>query len=197
MFFFGDNYYGLVDRVPALFYVRTRFHHIWFVSLVPRESYLFFDDQPDHQLVGIRIPLSWKSILAGWVRGLLVFFAVLVFCSGLVVFESEQMRLAEKLRISGICSGLALLACVGYWFTLRLFRPSIERAYALGICLGIPRLVIKEYYLGNKAGFWSQVSKPDLTPQGLEAPEKEAIRAAIEKKKADGEFLTIIKDGQK
>jgi hypothetical protein len=62
MFRFGDSYFGKVDWVPGLFYVRTRFLHIWFFPFVPRQSYLFFDEPPGGSYLGVRIPLRWTTM---------------------------------------------------------------------------------------------------------------------------------------
>jgi len=102
MFFFGDNYYGKVDRVPGLFFVRTRFLHVWFVPLVPRESYLFFDGPPYGGYAGIRIRLNWKSVFVAWLRGFLVFLAVMLLLGGVMPFQIDRIKMDEKLKLAGV-----------------------------------------------------------------------------------------------
>ena len=196
MFFFGDNYYGQVDRVRGLFFVRTRFLHIWFVPLIPRESYLFFDEQPDGQYIGVRIPLNWKSVFVAWMRGFLLFFAVIVLLGAAGPFESDQLSWRYKFAFAALCLGMAVLACIGYLWTLRFSRPTTARAVAHGAVLHIPGRVVEEYLQGNSTGFWRAMSEPGTTAQHMDSAEMEAIRAAVERKKADGSFITKIKDGQ-
>ncbi len=66
---FGTQHYGQVDRVPGLFYVKTSFFHINYVLLVPTGSHLVLEGtETDNGFRGTPIPLSPKSVLAGYVR---------------------------------------------------------------------------------------------------------------------------------
>ena len=68
MLVFGTQFYGKVDRVPGLFYVVTRFGHLWFIPLFPVESYLILDLPGETGKRGKGIPMSGKSVLHGWLR---------------------------------------------------------------------------------------------------------------------------------
>ena len=66
---FGTRNFGSVDRVPGCGHVATRFFHIQFVPLIPTASLAVPSGQPD---VGLRIPMSLKSIVMGWFNAFLV-----------------------------------------------------------------------------------------------------------------------------
>lgn len=70
MYHHGEEFYGQVDRVPHETYVTTKFLHVAFVPLIPLGSYRINDgsEDGDHP-TGVRIPLSWKSIAVGYMRG--------------------------------------------------------------------------------------------------------------------------------
>ena len=63
--FWGKRYYGIVDRVPGLFYVATLFFHIYYVPIAPSQSYLIKAGGKGNRA----IPLQSKSVLAGYLRG--------------------------------------------------------------------------------------------------------------------------------
>ncbi len=66
----GTTNAGKVDQVPGgLFHVVTRFGHVYYIPLIPTASYVVFEELADGGFNGSQIPLSFKSILAGWLRG--------------------------------------------------------------------------------------------------------------------------------
>src|SRR4051812_32568123 len=67
---YGERLFGRVDRVPGLFCVATMFFHVNFVPLCPLRSYLVVEgSEQGDGFKGVRIPLRFKSILAGYLRG--------------------------------------------------------------------------------------------------------------------------------
>jgi hypothetical protein len=61
---------GKVDEVPGgMFHVVTRFGHLYYVPLIPMGSFIVLEKMSDGSFNGAPIPLSFKSILAGWIRG--------------------------------------------------------------------------------------------------------------------------------
>jgi hypothetical protein len=62
MFIVGARLYGKVDALPGLFFVKTRFLHVYWIPVVPRESYLLLDPKHSSEGHGVRIPLRWKSV---------------------------------------------------------------------------------------------------------------------------------------
>jgi hypothetical protein len=66
----GTTHAGKVDEVPGgMFHVVTRFGHVYYIPLIPTASYLVLDTTADGGFNGAPIPLSFKSMLAGWLRG--------------------------------------------------------------------------------------------------------------------------------
>ena len=66
----GTTNAGKVDQVPGgMFHVVTRFGHVYYIPLIPTASYVVLDELGDGGFNGAQIPLSFKSILAGWLRG--------------------------------------------------------------------------------------------------------------------------------
>lgn len=67
---FGTRNYGYVDRIPGIGCVATRFFHINFVPLAPTESYFVLEGtESSDGFRGKAIPMSGKSVLAGYLRG--------------------------------------------------------------------------------------------------------------------------------
>jgi hypothetical protein len=137
MFLFGHDYYGWVDRVPGLFYVKTRFFHIWWFPLVPKESWVVADDGQDQD--GYRIPLCWKSVIVAWSR---YFLGFMFMCAGLGIFlifagDPQQMKLKKPPLVVAGCV-LALMAAVASLYALTYWwaRPSEDRAFQLAKWMG-------------------------------------------------------------
>jgi hypothetical protein len=137
MLFFGHDYYGAVDRVPGMFYVKTLFFHIWWFPLVPRESWVVADDGQDQH--GYRIPLSRKSVIVGWSR---YFLGTLFLGLGLllvVMFLGDPKKLEVKVHplvaAGGMLTIMALVAGA-YTLTYRWARPSEARAFQLARWMG-------------------------------------------------------------
>jgi hypothetical protein len=65
----GTRMAGKVDVVPRVGYVSTRFFHLYYVPLIPLQSFLVFSEDGD-EINGVPLSLNIKSILVGWLRGL-------------------------------------------------------------------------------------------------------------------------------
>jgi hypothetical protein len=136
MFIVGDNYYGKVDHVPGLFYVKTRFLHVWWFPFVPRESYLFFDEKPGWGgLRGVKIPLRWKSVCTAWIRACSLFGCFWLLLAGGILLTRDRVE-APLVAAATLC-GLALICAVANWLTHQWTRADPERAIALGELLGM------------------------------------------------------------
>lgn len=154
MFIVGDGYYGKCDRVPGLFHVKTRFLHIYWMPVVPRESYLVFESSGGQQ--GIAIPLSFRSVLLAWSRMAATLLAVALTLLWvpmfLVLFGS--MRPGANPTIRPI-DAIFLLICVTFVvalvarFTFRSWNAKPSRAYYLGKIAGFSPSVIAQY-LGDE-----------------------------------------------
>jgi hypothetical protein len=64
----GTRMAGRVDAIPRVGYVSTRFFHLYWVPLLPLQSFLVFSEEDD-DINGVPIGLNWKSVLVGWLRG--------------------------------------------------------------------------------------------------------------------------------
>ena len=70
---YGQRNCGKVDKVPNLFYVITKFAQIYWLPLIPLGSYIVLEgSETDQGFKGVQTSLSFKSILAGWLRAGLV-----------------------------------------------------------------------------------------------------------------------------
>lgn len=140
MFIVGDDYWGKVDWVPGMFFVKTRFLHIWWFPLVPRESYLFFDDQPPMEPPrAVRIPMRWKSVLLAWWQAFaLVWVLILLFAGGALLAVEDRGIKIHPIILALICWGIAFTFVFFYWLSCQWMSPSLSRALQLGAILAIP-----------------------------------------------------------
>lgn len=70
---YGHSYFGRVDDVhhegQLLFYVVTKFYHLYYFPLMPASSHLVIaGSETGDGFRGVDIPLSGKSVLIAWVR---------------------------------------------------------------------------------------------------------------------------------
>ncbi len=110
MIVFGHAYYGHVDWVPGLFYVKTRFLHFWWIPFAPCESWVVADDGRGER--GHRIRLSWKSVLVTWSR---TFLGCLLVFSGMMFIpiynaNPKQMTVHPLVAAGAIVAIMLLLA---------------------------------------------------------------------------------------
>jgi hypothetical protein len=127
----GSTFYGKTDEVPGLYYVTTRFGHLWYLPLIPLGSYLILAGSDDKQ--GVEIPFSGKSMLLGWGRAG-------TFLAG--VISAIVWLTSPKGVIPWIPAALSVASIAG--FTVLTFgkmfrRASYERALQLGKHVGLNR----------------------------------------------------------
>jgi hypothetical protein len=107
----GEHLYGQVDRVAGLFYVSTQFWHLNYVPIVPLRSYIVLDGSEDGDTFrGKKIPLQWKSVVIGYLRGWLgaatMFTALYSAFVGTSFFigHTEWYAIAAALAVAaGLC----------------------------------------------------------------------------------------------
>jgi hypothetical protein len=145
----GEMLYGTVDQVGSLFYVRTRFFYVYWIPLIPVRSFVVHvGSERSDGFQGRPIPMSGKSVLAGWLRagciiGLIISAAAWLFCALNLLRGKMHVLPRDLLAWSGMLLGSGLV----YWSTLFFKHASYERALELGEVLGIPRDVIAEIYV--------------------------------------------------
>ena len=137
---YGLHYFGKVDRVRGLCYVTTYFFHLLFIPFIPLGSCLILDRPEDRwtwKKRGLRIPMSGKSVLLGYLRGFCL-GTVLISLGILMSYVGNDRPRSDRgealLYIVGTCGIAAAL------FTLSLLggKASPQRAIQLGAYLGIP-----------------------------------------------------------
>lgn len=163
MIVFGTRMFGDVSNVPDLFYVGTRFFHIWYIPLIPVGSFLVLEDT-DAGFRGVPIGLSFRSIFTAWFRTFFVLLALLciglsiyaVFTGtpdllGMLAWEVFQRDLSDLVHIPWIAQTVIfyglMLSCifvgiVTYWGSHRFARASYKRAVALAQETGISKALV-------------------------------------------------------
>ena len=125
---FGTRLYGRVDVVPGVFHVATEFFHVLLVPLVPLRSWLVLKEEGVilPRFSGVRIPLSWKSVMAGWIRGFAAIHALpLAMVAIITLAQGEEIGAGlAMLATAGIAGGIA-------WGTPRLSQATFQRAQEL------------------------------------------------------------------
>jgi hypothetical protein len=115
---YGERLCGQVDRVPGLFYVSTQFWHIDYIPLVPRRGYIVLEgSEKGTAFQGKPIPLCFKSVFAGYLRGWSA--AVAVFTGGVGAASAAGFYVGDQK--SGIIAILAALAVMvaALWFIFK------------------------------------------------------------------------------
>ena len=86
---FGSRLYGQVDKVPGLGYVATQFAHLWYIPLVPFQSW-FVVAEEGSQWRGLQVPMSGRSVLAGYARVWLVLAMAVAAIIGAATFVADR-----------------------------------------------------------------------------------------------------------
>ena len=143
MLVYGTRYFGKVDEVPGHFHVATRCRHLWYLPLVPLDSWVIlegtrtFDPGGEWSAGGVRLPsIRWRSVLCAWGRYGLVWAVLVAAVTGLVplldvAFDAVSPKTA-LVRLT-----VAAGALVSLWLSYRLSRASRARAEALCRFLGL------------------------------------------------------------
>jgi hypothetical protein len=128
----GTRFYGAVDRVQGVFYVATKFGHLWFIPLIPMESWLVFaGSETGNGFRGVPIPMSAKSVLCGWLRAACIIagpIAILIGMAGL-----------SHGGLDAMLTMLGGFAAIGTFFlSYALTRASHDRARELAALAKLP-----------------------------------------------------------
>lgn len=145
----GTKFYGRVDQVPGLFNVATKFFHLWYVPVIPLETWIILHGtETAESFRGQKIGLSFKSIMLGWLRGAAVVGMIAAILQGIAAYNRPP---GKPVPWGDGLGGAALLlgACVFfYWVTTKLGQPSRKRAMWLAEAVGLDKRLVAEYYDG-------------------------------------------------
>jgi len=128
---------GKVDEVPGqLFHVMTQFGHVYYIPLIPTGSFVVLEKTADGGFRGAPIPLSFKSILTGWLRG-----GSIVAILGSIVATAIMLldpKAAPYAWILPVLIGLAAVIALILSYQLQFFTAaSYERAKELAQHVGL------------------------------------------------------------
>jgi hypothetical protein len=133
----GTTNAGKVDEVPGgMFHVVTRFGHLYYVPLIPTGSFVVLEKMADGGFHGAQIPLSGKSMLAGWLRG-----GSIVAMVGAVIgtlFTTLDNKAAPLAWVLPVLIGVAGIIALVLTYKLKFFtEASYERAKELAQYVGM------------------------------------------------------------
>jgi hypothetical protein len=128
----GSKLYGKVDVVPGLFHVETKFGHLWYIPLIPVESYVVLGKGGDG-FNGVRIPLSFKSVVYAWLRAATLIAGVVGSIGALAKVGKDPSGWITPAIVGA--SSLAAFAVLT--FARGSTHASYDRAIQLGEMLGL------------------------------------------------------------
>ncbi|RMG18516.1 MAG: hypothetical protein D6731_01860 [Planctomycetota bacterium] len=132
---YGTGYYGRVQAIPGVGYVATRFAHIYYVPLLPLQSYLVVRESWWAPKEGVKIGPSLLSVFVAWLRAAMV-IAGLALYFGLISHRLEPALVGGGLfLLAGLLLGSYKLPGIG--------RASFRRACKLVERAGLgPRALV-------------------------------------------------------
>src|SRR5262245_34049471 len=115
---YGSKLYGRVDEVPGMFYVATRFGHIWYLPLIPMGSVMVLEAS-GKPMGMISVGFNFKSFALAWLRaGLLVAWASCFFVAaslGMDQRTGHKLDWVGPALIGAVFAGAWIFACYGKW----------------------------------------------------------------------------------
>ena len=139
---YGRELFGHVEHVPGHFLVATECVHVWYVPLIPVQSWIITDLRADGSWRGTKIPWHGRSLFLGFMRSLCVLIAVgLLGFGALRLFEALTVMPGRRPPLAAWLGPLvgSFVAYVGYRITWRLGRPSADRARTIAALLDLPQ----------------------------------------------------------
>jgi hypothetical protein len=182
MMIIGDDYFGKVDSVPGLFFVKTRFLHCNCFPLVPRESYLFLDAKTDLSgYCGVKIPFGWKSLGIAWSRAVLaIAIAMSLFAGGVVLFVGTVDGTVHRGIYLGASWSIALILILIMRLTYKCEPANLKRAVELGHYLGFASEEVERWFsLSNTEVAVAKSDAPNVMHGSIDA-EIEELRKRID-----------------
>jgi len=157
---YGHRAYGTVEAHGGE-YAETRFFHIWFVPLVPTESWWITNSQGGGKL-GHRINMHGKSVLAGYLR---------VWGPGLALLGLGGAASGNPLLLLLSAAAIAATVAAWSWRNVR-GETALRRSDFNLVAFGTrcePRRMPSELRAGFKRALDSRwnAKKPDRTPDDI------------------------------
>jgi hypothetical protein len=157
---YGHRAYGTVEAHGGE-YAETRFFHIWFVPLVPTESWWITNNQGGGKL-GHRIKMHGKSVLAGYLR---------VWGPGLALLGLGGAASGNPLLLLLSAAAIAATVAAWSWRNVR-GETALRRSDFNLVAFGTrcePRRMPSELRAGFKRALDSRwnAKKPDRTPDDI------------------------------
>jgi uncharacterized membrane protein (UPF0136 family) len=146
----GTQHAGKVDQVGEMFHVVTNFGHLYYIPLLPLGSFVVTGKNPDGTFNGAAIPLSFKSIMVGWLRAACV-VSMIAATALLLIYFAEGPKLKRGPDWILFLTVL-ITASIVLWLSYRLRfinHASYERALALSKQLAlndVAQLMIEIHY---------------------------------------------------
>jgi hypothetical protein len=132
VFIWGSRLFGKIDQVGPNVHVATKFWHLYYIPLIPRESWVV-TEKTDDGWRGFRLKsLHWKSVLVGWLRAACVLGALFCLHSVLATTGAADDNLRWAIvGTFGVACFAALVA------SYKLTRANEEQIVALGRLSGM------------------------------------------------------------
>lgn len=126
----GERFTGNVDAVPGLFHVSTKFGHIYYLPILPEQSFLVLE-KTGNGIRGVPLPFSWKSLGVAWARVAIGGLALGAVISLFVMLDQRHSVLDIVIPSLTLAGAIALL--IWSYFMPRVGRASYERAMELAV----------------------------------------------------------------
>ena len=177
----GSTNAGKVDEVPGgMFHVMTQFGHLYYVPLIPTGSYVVLEQFGDGSFRGVPIPFSFKSILAGWIRGGSI-VAMIGAVIGTLVLTLDA-KAAPLTWIIPVLIGIGAVIALVLSYKLKFFtEASYERAIELArrVALNDIGLLMLEVTYGRMTAAQAELELARLEEQAARALGPEPLVAQV------------------
>lgn len=128
----GTRLFGKVDQVGKDVHVATKFFHLWYVPLIPLESWVVVAQDGDGWRGFPLKSMRWKSALIAWLRVALIVAALWGVATGL-----SGLGMTEHLRATILSGVVGVAAAVALFFSYRLTRADEDMIITLGRVSGM------------------------------------------------------------
>ncbi|MBI4852344.1 MAG: hypothetical protein HY819_11155 [Acidobacteria bacterium] len=124
----GERLYGKVNQVDNQIHVATRFFHIQFIPLIPLQSFIVINGtESDGQFQGLAIAMSLKSVLAAYLRTLLVIGCIVFIFRAFMMFSGESPTTILGM-LNLMVGGFLVLS---FWGSYQLMKADEQEAKKL------------------------------------------------------------------